>query len=86
VFGQWAVASTERRAGFATLATISAKLGGNFVFCLPACNHFQAMIEAAIAFNLTSDTDLSTFFHHRISVVIGSMSKREKHQRTNQCG
>jgi hypothetical protein len=42
------------------------------------------MLEAAITFNLTSITNFSTLFHHRISVVISNSRKWYKRGQCNQ--
>jgi len=39
-------------------------------------NQFKTVLEATIAFNLASGTDLSTFFHHGILRLVSQSNKR----------
>jgi hypothetical protein len=39
------------------------------------------MVEAAIAFDLASATNLGTLFHHRISMVVGKRNNRDYYRK-----
>jgi copper chaperone CopZ len=66
------------------VGAVDTQLGSCLMLGLAACNQIQAMLEAAITFNLTSITNFSTLFHHRISVVISNSRKWYKRGQCNQ--
>jgi hypothetical protein len=83
VFRQRAVASAQSRTCFAALSTISTELGSRVVLSLAIGDHLEAVVEAAIAFELASRTDLGTFHHHFVLLMF--ISERNGWRDDRQC-
>jgi hypothetical protein len=81
VLGKRTLACAECRARLAAFRTIHAELSGRFMLSFAAGYQFEAMVEAAIAFDLASATNLGTLFHHRISMVVGKRNNRDYYRK-----
>jgi len=77
VFRQFTVASAKRRTRFATFSAVYAQLGRCLVLGLSARSQFKAMVETTVAFDLARIANLSTLFHHRISMFNRSHQRRK---------